>query len=144
MNASEIKPEQLRIMKCLDRFQEADRQAFLPFLELVNCPQGTVLFEEGDAGDSMFLILEGEMRVFRRHKSQVEGLKRLVPGEAFGDIALFNQTPRLAGIDAAKDSRLLKLTAAQLEKFTAKHPDLSGKFLSSLTALLTQMYSDFK
>lgn len=144
MNASDIKPEPLRIMKCLDRFQDAERLAFLEFVELVSCPQGKVLFEEGDAGDSMYLILEGEMRVFRRSKGQIEALKRLGPGEAFGDIALFNQTPRLAGIDASKDSRLLKLTAGQLEKFTAKHPDLSAKFLSSLTALLTQMYSDFK
>ena len=143
MNSSSTKPEQLRIMKCLSRFQDEERPVLLEFVEPVSCGQNTVLFEEGDTGDCMYLILEGQMRVFTRKKGQAVTLKLLEAGDAFGDIALFHHTPRLASVDAVRDSKLLKLTAAGLEKLTASHPGLSAKFLHSLAVSLSQMYRDF-
>jgi CRP-like cAMP-binding protein len=143
MNPSSIKPEQLRILKSLNRFNDEERMAFLDFVEPVSCGQNVVLFEEGDTGDCMYLIREGQMRVFTRKKGQAVTLKLLEAGDAFGDIALFHHTPRLASVDAVRDSQLLKLTTAGLEKLTAKHPGLSAKFLHSLAVSLTQMYRDF-
>ena len=92
----------------------------------------------------MYFILEGQMRVFRRKKGKAATLKLLEAGDAFGDIALFHQTPRMAGVDAARDSQLLKLRAGGLEKLTAANPGLSAKFLHSLATSLSQMYQDFR
>lgn len=117
---------------------------FLAFVEPVTCGHNTVLFEEGDTGDCMYLILEGQMRVFHRKKGQTVPLRLLESGDSFGDIALFHRTPRLAGVEAVRDSQLLKLTSEGLEKLTAKHPDLAAKFLHSLAMSLTQMYRDFR
>ena len=117
---------------------------FLEFVEPVACGQNTVLFEEGDTGDCMYLILEGQMRVFHRKKGQVVPLRLLESGDSFGDIALFHRTPRLASVEATCDSQLLKLTADGLKKLTAKHPELAAKFLHSLAVSLTQMYRDFR
>ena len=83
------------------------------------------------------------MRVFTRKKGQVVTLKILDAGDAFGDIALFNNTPRMASVDAVRDSQLLKLTAGGLEQLTAKHPDLSTEFMRALATSLSQMYADF-
>lgn len=143
MNSANIPPEQLRILKCLSRVNDEERAAFLEFVEPTTCAAKTVLFEEGSVGDCMYLILAGQMRVFTRKKGQVVTLKLLDAGDAFGDIALFHGTPRLASVEAVSDSQLLKLDAKGLEKLTAKYPALSAAFLHSLATSLSQMYRDF-
>lgn len=143
MSASETKPEQLRLIKCLSRFNDEELKAFLEFVELAACGENVVLFEQGDIGDCMYFIAEGQLRVFTRKKGNTVTLKVLEAGDAFGDIALFNQTPRLAGVEALRDSRLLRLTAANLEKLAAKNPGLSAKFLQCLAISQAQMYRDF-
>jgi CRP-like cAMP-binding protein len=143
MNSSSIKPEQLRTIKSLNGFEDEERLRLLEFLEPVRCDQNTVLLEEGEPGDCMYFILEGQMRVFHRKKNQNVTVKSLEAGDAFGDIALFNGTPRLASVDAVCDSQLLKLSAAGLAKLAGKHPDLSAKFLRSIAISLSQMYRDF-
>ncbi len=144
MNPNTVPIEELRPMKCLSRFTDEERLRFVEFTEPATCAKDTVLFEEGDQGDCMYLILAGQMRVFRRKKGgPVEPLKLLGPGDAFGDIALFHGTPRTAGVDALSDSRMLKLTANGLEELTAKEPAISADFLHSLATALTQMYRDF-
>jgi CRP-like cAMP-binding protein len=136
--------EELRPLKCLSRFTDEERLRFVGFTEAASCARDTVLFEEGDHGDCMYLILAGQMRVFRRKKGgQIEPLKVLGPGDAFGDIALFHGTPRTASVDALDNTRMLKLTAAGLEKLTAQEPAMSADFLHSLATALTQMYRDF-
>jgi CRP-like cAMP-binding protein len=144
MSPSEIPAAQLRTTKCLSRFTDADCNAFLGFVELENHPQDTVLFREGDPGDFMYLILEGQVRVFTVKKGKPVALKLLAQGDAFGDIALFNHTPRLASVETVTQSKLLKLTEAKLKQFQASCPAASTTFLQSLAASLTQMYADFR
>lgn len=144
MSASGIKPEQLRHVKSLCHLSDEERRAFLEFVQPASCPQNTVLFEEGAKGDCMYFILDGQMRVFTRKKEKVVPLKVLEAGDAFGDIALFNGTPRLASVDALRDSQLLQLTASGLQQMTAKHPQLSNALLRSLATSLSHMYRDFQ
>ncbi len=143
MNSTDIKPEQLRSIKCLKHIADADCGALLEFLELEICPQNQVLFEEGAAGDCMYMILSGQVRVFSRRKGHEKTLKDLGPGDVFGDIAMFNHTPRLASVQATTEAKLLKLTEAALEKFAAKYPNREVAFLRALSLSLTQIYADF-
>jgi len=143
MNSSDVKPEQLRTINCLRHIAEEDCAALLEFLELETFPQNTVLFEEGAPGDCMYLILEGQIRVYTHRKGPEKTLKNLGPGDVFGDIALFNHTPRLASVQATTEAKLLKLTETALDKFAKKYPGLEVAFLRALTASLSQIYSDF-
>ncbi len=144
MNTLSISAEQLASVKCLARLQPAEKLTLLELLEPVECAQGSVLFEEGDTGDCMYLIVEGKVRVFTRKRGESVTLKVLDTGEAFGDIALFHHTPRLASVEALADTQLLKLSATSLERLTANHPSISAKFLHSLAVSLSQMYRDFR
>ncbi|MEY4387352.1 MAG: hypothetical protein RLY20_2635 [Verrucomicrobiota bacterium] len=144
MNPSEIPATELRAMKCLSRFTDDDCKAFLEFVDLETPAANTLLFKEGDVGDFMYLILEGEVCVFTVKKEQHVPLKTLRRGDSFGDIALFNHTPRLASVETVTACRLLKLTEAKLKQFQARCPEASTAFLRSLAASLTQMYADFR
>ena len=144
MDSSSIKPEQLRTIKSLSRCTEEERMAFLEFVELVPCAKGVLLIQEGDEGDCMYFIVAGEMRVFTRKKNGQElTLKMLGAGDAFGDVALFHGSPRMASVDASSDSQLLKLTSDGLDKLRVQQPGIAAEFLHSLATSLSQMYRDF-
>src|SRR5215471_15351003 len=58
---------------------------------------GTRIFQYGDAGDKLFVILEGKVRISREVAGMgEEALAVLGPGEVFGDMALLDESPRSA------------------------------------------------
>jgi CRP-like cAMP-binding protein len=59
--------------------------------ESVSYEPGQTIFHEGDAGDAMYVILEGEVEI----SMGGELIETLVAGEPFGEMALIDQTPRL-------------------------------------------------
>jgi CRP-like cAMP-binding protein len=145
MNQNDITIEQLRKIKSLARFKDEELLEFLHFVELTPIAHDTELFHEGNPGDAMYLILDGQMQVYtEKPDGEIEILKILQTGEAFGDLALFYHTKRAASVKALKDSQLLKLTAASLENLTAKQAGLASKFLFSMANSLSQMYAHHK
>ncbi len=54
------------------------------------------MFSEGDTGDSLFMILAGEVEVLKRFGAEPEVVGRLGPGEYFGEMALLGRHPRSA------------------------------------------------
>jgi MFS family permease len=75
----------------------------------VEVAAGQTVFHEGDAGDRFYVIDQGELEV----RSAARLLRRLGPGEYFGEIALVRDVPRTATVAAATDSSLLALDAAE-------------------------------
>jgi CRP-like cAMP-binding protein len=99
-------------------------------VEVVTCGFSETLFREGQPGDSMFLILEGQMRVYTKQKSgEVLFLRILEAGDAFGEVALLNQAPRSASVEAVRESVLIKITSASLQKLLSEQPAVAAQFL---------------
>ncbi len=58
---------------------------------------GTKLFQYGDPGDKLFVILEGKVRISREVAGMgEEALAVLGPGEVFGEMSLLDESPRSA------------------------------------------------
>jgi len=74
-------------------------------LEEVEFSTGQHIFEKGDVGDSMYIILEGRVRVFDSDRTIVYLGER----DIFGELALLDPEPRFASIEAAEPTRLLRL-----------------------------------
>lgn len=143
MDISQLKPAHLRRIKSLALLTDSQLQAFLTCVELVNYEHSGNIFKEGARGDSMFLILEGEVRIYSKQKSgEILFLRMLRAGEAFGEIALLNQTPRSASAEAVKESLLVRISASSLEKLTRLEPALAAQFLYHLAKSLGRQLSD--
>lgn len=85
---------------------------------------GEVIFEEGDLGDSLFLITHGQVEVVRRLPGgEVRPLTVLSPPEFFGEMGLIDKDHRSATVRASTDSELLQLTAHDLRTFRQAHND---------------------
>ncbi|HVE87347.1 MAG TPA: cyclic nucleotide-binding domain-containing protein [Myxococcales bacterium] len=85
---------------------------------------GQVVFEEGELGDSLYVIVSGEVEVLRRDASgDQQLLTRLGPPEFFGEMSLIDKEYRSATVRARVDSELLQLTAENLTTFRKQHRD---------------------
>ena len=78
-------------------------------LKNVDFPPQATIVREGAAGDTMYFVLEGLVAVRKRDASTgIEfELAQLGAGEAFGEMALLNRTPRSASALASEDTYLL-------------------------------------
>lgn len=85
---------------------------------------GDVIFEEGDLGDSLFVVVRGQVEVARRQPQG--GLHRLAvlsPPEFFGEMGLIDKEFRSATVCAKTDVELLQLSAQDLREFRRTHGD---------------------
>ena len=100
--------EKVIILKSVDIFAETPDDVLAEIamlLEEVEIPAGETIFKKGDIGDSMYILVSGEMEV----RADGGGLDALGPRDVFGEMALLDAEPRLASITALEDTLLLRL-----------------------------------
>jgi hypothetical protein len=132
-----IKPGALRRVKILGEMTDQQLGRFAQFMEVENVRQFHTVVKQGDPGDSMFLILEGELRVRQMIGSKETVLVTLLAGEFFGDISLFDHGPRSADVVANQNSVLLKISAKNFQQLIQEAPELATPFLVAICKTLT-------
>jgi len=143
MEKSSLKPGHLRRIKSLALLNDEQLAAILDYVDVVNCAQATTLFQEGQPGDSMFLILEGQMRVFTTPRSGPPLLLRMLEaGDAFGEVALLNHVARTASVEATQNSVLIKITSSALQRLLTEQPALAAQFLYHVARAVGRQLSD--
>jgi NADH:ubiquinone reductase (H+-translocating) len=89
---------------------------------------GETVFEEGEVGDSLYMILAGQVEVIKRVGSQTEIVRTLGPGEYFGEMALLGRHPRSAGTRASSALDLLVLPASDFSALADSLSEFRGEF----------------
>src|SRR6187549_3321548 len=79
-----------------------DRQANLlhGLLKEVKLQPGDQLIEEGKAGNNLFMMCEGKVRILREFDNQTFVLAELGPYDFFGEMALIDDSPASATVEA--------------------------------------------
>lgn len=131
-----VNPDVMLRIKVLAGFNDEQLQAFVHYMEIITLESLATAVREGDAGDAMFLILEGELRasVTRRGKESI--LATLKAGDCFGEISLLDEGPRSADVIANERSTLLKISATSFARLQREAPALAGPFLFALSQIL--------
>lgn len=92
-------------------------------------PRGAVLMRQGDAGDCLYFVVSGRLRVFGEREDGVDvDIAEVGPGEAIGEMALLSNEPRSASVDAIRDTELLALSRAGFERLVNGHPKVLAIF----------------
>jgi NTE family protein len=98
-------------------------RAHLQWIELAG---GDVLMEQGEPGDSGYLMLSGRLRVYVRSEDGSQRMVReLSRGEVIGEMSLFTGEPRSATVVAVRDSVLVKLDKRRFDGLLALSPQVS-------------------
>ena len=137
VEASMDEPELLRTVPIFSELSEVDIQALARLTTRRRYPKDTVVFFENEQGDTLFMILEGRVRVTILGDDGREViLSVLSPGDFFGEIALLDNEPRSATAIAAEDSELLLLQRNEFQGAMSENPSISGALIRVLTARL--------
>jgi CRP-like cAMP-binding protein len=97
---------------------------------------GTVLFEEGQPGDHMYVITQGEIEI-RRNVGETERVLAVLPaGEFFGEMAILNARPRSATAVVRVDSRLLVIAGNTFEAMLRARPEIAMRIIKALATRL--------
>ena len=100
--------------------------------------KGGTIFAEGDPGDSLFLIMEGGVRISLFQAGGEEALAVLSASDFFGEMTLFDVKPRSAFAIAHEDCSLFQIGYTPLLKLFRTNREIGYKFLWSFCKTLTQ------
>ena len=102
--------------------------------EVVYTARDTII-HQGELGDSMFLIAEGEVRI---HRGDVE-LAVLKAKDYFGEMSILDGEPRSASATALADCLLLRISQADFYSILSHHNEVALTIIRTLTRRLRQM-----
>jgi CRP-like cAMP-binding protein len=121
-------------------FQGVDADAgesLVKELEMVTVRRGDVLFNEGEQGDSLYVVLSGKVKLVRRAADGRQNLIALMgPSDMVGELSLFDPGPRTATATAVIDTRLARLRKPALRVWLADRPEIAEQLLRVLARRL--------
>ena len=103
----------------------------------VKVSKGQTLFKEGDAGDRLFVVVEGKLKLGTSSGDGRENLLSILgPGDMFGELSLFDPGPRTATATTVTDARVLALANDQVIGWVTAHPQVSLQLFKRLARRL--------
>ncbi len=111
----------------------------LRFLKITKVGKGKTLFQEGDKGDYICIILDGRFDVFRKTKNNGKViLSTLARGQSFGEMAIIEDLPRSATVKARTKATLITLTRRDFDLIMQDYPKIGLKILQGISILLSR------
>lgn len=93
---------------------------------IVTAVKGEDIFAEGDACRGMFLLIEGQMKIYRAAPSGREQIIAIEgPGATIAELPLFDGEPYPASCAAMEDSRLLLIPREAFEELLRRKPEIA-------------------
>ncbi len=100
--------------------------------------KGSIIFEEGDTGDFMFIVIEGRISIYKSGDNGRQLLATETRGRVIGDMAMIDQELRSATCVAETECELLILTHTNLQSMAKAHPLVAYHFMTSLARNLSR------
>ncbi|MFC4159328.1 Crp/Fnr family transcriptional regulator [Chitinimonas lacunae] len=108
-------------------------------------PKGTVIINEGDPGSSMYLLVQGRVKVFVSDNHGKEFVLAILgPGEYVGELALLDDEPRTASVETEENSTFMVIQKEDFLALLHNHPSIQFKLLLSLTHRSRQLTESIK
>ena len=125
--AAKNEEEAVRKAPLFTALDEASAATLRASMTGVKLSRGQVLFKEGDAGDQLFVVVDGKLKLGTTSNDGRENLLSILgPGDMFGELSLFDPGPRTATATAVVDSKLLALANDQVIGWVKEHPQVSS------------------
>jgi len=108
-------------------------------------PKNTIIIHEGDASDSLYIILSGKVKVFVSDNNGREVILAVQSsGEYFGEMALVDEMPRSASVITMVQSKFCILSKAIFESCLTHNPAIALKLLRTQTQRVRRLTINVK
>ena len=123
----------LRQVPLFESLDDEAAKKLCELLETLDCEAQKVLFRAGDAGDAMYLIERGKVRISVQATDGRElTLTELGRGDFFGEMVLLDGQPRSANAAVAEEARLAVLSREDFLSFMRSNPNVALEMLTAL------------
>ncbi len=120
-------------------YQREELDQILPFFDYKSFEDNTVIFEEGERGDYLCVVIEGTIEIRKESVSAKQTvLAKFGRGSVVGEMAIIDQFPRSSAARVTSNSKLLTMTRDRFDEFLEKEPQLGIKFLREIARILSQ------
>ena len=129
--------EKTIFMKGVDLFRDISGEEVshvAQIAEEIEYDSEQTIFKEGDVGDSMFIIVDGAVRI---HKGDKE-LAVLSKGKFVGEMALLDQEPRSASVTSTEETTLLEINGEDFYDLMASRMGIMQGIVKILTQRLRE------
>jgi ATP/ADP translocase/HEAT repeat protein len=130
--------EKVLILKSANLFSETPDNVLADIAGLAEeqlMDPGQIIFNKGDAGDSLYVIVSGSVDVLDGDRR----LNSLGEGDIFGELALLDPEPRLATVVATEYAHLLRLDESSFQIILAERPEVSAAIIRVITRYLRSL-----
>jgi len=94
---------------------------------------GEVVFREGDASDTCYVVRDGRARAVRAHTDgRTLTLATFGPGDIFGELALFEDERRSATVEAIERTSAVAVLGPDMRRLMAEHAEISSRLVIAL------------
>ena len=129
--------EKVLVLKSVDLLSSVPEDALVEvasILEELEAGPGEEIIRQGDMGTTMYVIVEGRVKVH----ADGQNLAELGPREVFGELAALDPQPRAASVTALEPTDLFRISRTPFLELMAVHPDVATGVLKVLCHRLRQ------
>ena len=111
--------------------------ALIADMETVTFPRGMTIFDEGEPGDRLYIIVSGKVKLARHAPDGRENLLSVMgPSDMFGELSIFDPGPRTSSAVCVTEVTAATMDSAMLKAWIENHPEISQQLLRVLARRL--------
>lgn len=129
--------EILRTVPLFDQLDAGELDIVASAARRVRFPKGSIVFQEGDAGDFLLVIVKGRVKVTLLGETGQETIVNVLEPPAFlGEVALLDEAPRSATVIAVEPTEFLQIARGPFLALIARHPTIALRIMARLARSL--------
>lgn len=120
-------------------FEWKDIEALATYVQCYEVSAGSVVFQEGKAGNYMCLLVKGQVEIFKNDQDgKPHRIVVIMRGKTVGEMSIIDGEPRSATCIASQNSVLLLLTKDNYNRIIRERPGVAVHILAKLAKLMSQ------
>lgn len=134
------KIQELRDLRIFNNLTDRDIFEVMKRSDIIEVPDGSTVFSEGDADQSLYVIIKGEFEVTTRSPVSGDLIRYSCAGQGlvFGEMSFLDRQPRSATITATEASEVFGFTREDYEDLLAQSPGSAARFMMGVAEILSR------
>jgi CRP-like cAMP-binding protein len=134
-----MKLEELRHLAFFNGLSPADMELLAPYFVPQSYPSGTIVFEQGDKADYLYLVYNGEVVIrYKPHDGPIMTVTHVQPGGIFGWSAAMGNPAYTSAAICEIDSQVVRIRGTDLRTLCDEYPEVGKIILDRLAAVIAE------
>ncbi len=137
--------DKIMLLRGIDIFESlsvSELAATVSVVEEIDCTPGEIIIQEGTVGDTMYLVIKGEVSVIKDlgEINEIE-IDRIKAGDYFGEMALFEDAVRSVSIRIEEPSRFMVLNKQEFKELVREYPQIALEICKVLSSRIRNLHT---